>query len=189
MSNLFRVLGIAGSLRAASFNRALLRAAMDSGAASDLKITPFDIASIPLYNGDVEDAGDPEPVKALKEAIRGSDGLLIVTPEYNYGLPGVLKNAIDWASRPSSSSVLSGKPLGIMGATIGTGGTIRAQLSLRQTCVFTEMYAMLKPEMLVSKAQEKFDANGKLTDEPTRQYLAKFLAAFHTWIERFPPGK
>src|SRR5882672_4988864 len=131
------VLGIAGSLRAASFNRSLLRAAQELAPAG-MTITAFDLAPIPLYNADVEATGDPEPVAALKSAIRQADALLIATPEYNFGVPGVLKNAIDWASRPPRGSAMQGKPVAIMGATPGGWGTARSQMQLRQAFVFTQ---------------------------------------------------
>ena len=180
-----RVLGIAGSLRKASFNRALLRAAQEL-APKEMEITVFDLAPIPPYDEDVEKEGDPGPVAALKDAIRAADALLFVSPEYNYGIPGVLKNAIDWASRPPGKSPLNGKPAAIMGASQGTGGTMRMQLALRQTFVFTETYAMLKPEVYVARAQEKFDAEGRLTDEKTREFVGTLLAALVPWAQRFP---
>jgi chromate reductase len=177
------VLGIAGSLRAASLNRALLRAAEEL-APESMEIRTFDIAPIPLYNADVEAKGDPEPVAALKTAIREADALLIVTPEYNYGVPGVLKNAIDWASRPPAQTPLRGKPAAIMGATLGQGGTIRAQLQLRQAFVFTQTLALLQPEVLVTQAHEKFDKEGRLTDERTRGFVRKQLEALRDWTLR-----
>jgi chromate reductase len=182
-----RVLGVAGSLRAGSFNRALLRAAQEL-APPGMEITAFDLAPIPLYNADVEAKGDPEPVAALKAAIRQADALLIATPEYNFGIPGVLKNAIDWASRPPRSSALQGKPAAIMGATPGMGGTGRSQMQLRQCFVFTQTYALLSPEVLVAKAQDKFDASGRLTDEPTRKFVAQLLEALAQWTLRFKPA-
>src|SRR5688572_1770438 len=180
-----RVLGIAGSLRKASFNRALLRAAQEL-APKEMEITTFDLAPIPSYNEDVEKQGDPPPVAALKEAIRAADALLVVSPEYNFGIPGVLKNAIDWASRPPGKSPLNGKPAAIMGASQGTGGTIRMQMALRQTFLFTETYVLLKPEVLVARAQDKFDAEGRLTDEKTREFVGKLLAALVPWAQKFP---
>jgi chromate reductase len=186
MSENLGVLGIAGSLRRASYNRALLRAAQELAPAG-LVVTVFDLAPIPLYNADVEAAGDPEPVAALKNAVRQADGLLIATPEYNYGVPGVLKNAIDWASRPPASTPLKGKPAMLMGASPGMSGSMRAQLALRQSFVFTQTLALLQPEVLVAKAQEKFDSEGRLTDEPTRQHLGKALLAFGDWIRRLKP--
>ena len=180
-----RVLGIAGSLRVNSYNKALLRAALELAPAT-MEIRPFDLDAIPLYNGDVEERGDPEPVAALKAAIREADALLIATPEYNYGVPGVLKNAIDWASRAARGErpVLSGKPVAIMGASPGPGGTIRAQLQLRQAFVFTQTYALAAPEVAVSRAHEKFDATGRLTDEPTREYVKKLLLRLADWAPR-----
>jgi chromate reductase len=178
-----RVLGIAGSLRAGSFNRALLRAAQEL-TPDGMEIRIFDIAPIPLYNADVEAKGDPEPVTALKTAIREADALLFVTPEYNFGLPGVLKNAIDWASRPPAQTPLRGKPAAIMGATPGQGGTIRAQMQLRQAFVFTQTIALLQPEVLVTRAHEKFDKDGRLIDELTRGFVKKQLEALRDWTLR-----
>ena len=178
-----KVLGIAGSLRRASYNRGLLRAAVE-GAPAGMEIAAFDLHLIPMYNGDLEAQGVPEPVEAFKKAIREADGLLIATPEYNYGVPAVLKNAIDWASRPPKDTPLAGKPAALMGATPGMGGTIRAQLQLRQSFVFTQTLCLAQPEVLVTKAQEKFDANGNLTDESTRTHLGKMLEAFAAWIRR-----
>jgi len=182
-----RVLGIAGSLRAGSFNRALLRAAQEL-APEGMEIRAFDITPIPLYNGDVEARGDPEPVTALKAAIREADALLIATPEYNYGVPGVLKSAIDWASRPPDKTPLRGKPAAIMGASPGPHGTVRAQLQLRQTFVFTQTPALLAPEVLIARAHEKFDKEGGLTDEATRGYVRKLLEALRDWTLRLRGG-
>jgi chromate reductase, NAD(P)H dehydrogenase (quinone) len=177
------VLGVAGSLRKGSFNRMLLRAAVEL-APPGMTIGTFELDAIPLYNGDVEAQGDPEPVLEWKDAIRRSGALLIVTPEYNYGVPGVLKNAIDWASRPPGKSVLNGKPAAIMGATPGAFGTTRAQLQLRQAFVFTHTLAVPEPEVLVGKAHEKFDAEGRLTDETTRKFVRQLLEALQAWTER-----
>jgi chromate reductase len=179
-----RICGIAGSLRRASFNRALLRAAQEL-APADLRIEAFDrLGEIPLYNTDVEEQGIPEPVAALNQAIRSAHGLLVVTPEYNYGTPGVLKNAIDWASRPPRQSVLNGKPAAIIGASAGMWGTVRAQLALRSSFVFTNTPVMPQPEILVSRAAERFE-NGRLVDETTRKLLAEMLLKFGDWIRRF----
>jgi chromate reductase len=176
-----KILGVAGSLRAGSYNRGLLRAAAELAPAG-MEITTFELGPIPMYNGDVEALGIPEPVQALKNAIREANGLLIATPEYNYGVPAVLKNAIDWASRPPKDSALVGKPAALMGATPGMAGTIRAQLQLRQSFVFTRTLAMLQPEVTVARAHEKFDDQGNLADEATRAVLAKMLEAFAAWI-------
>jgi chromate reductase, NAD(P)H dehydrogenase (quinone) len=182
-----RVLGIAGSLRSGSYNRGLLEAAQEL-APEGMVIDVFDLAPIPFFNQDVEARGDPEPVAALKAAIRHADALLIATPEFNYGMPGVLKNAIDWASRPPGQSVMNGKPAALMGATPGMTGTARAQLQLRQSFVFTQTYALLQPEVLVPLAPEKFSAEGRLTDEPTRQRVRALLEALADWTRRLRGG-
>ena len=179
-----RILGFAGSLRQGSYNRALLRAASEL-APEDMLIEIFDLLQIPLYNADVEARGDPEPVAAFKQAIRQADAVLMVTPEYNHGVPGVMKNAVDWASRPPRSAVLSAKPVAITGASPGVTGTARGQSQLRQAFEFTNSYAMPQPELLVSRANEKFDTEGKLTDETTREHLRKFLEAFRAWTLQF----
>jgi chromate reductase len=185
-----RVVAIAGSLRASSFNRGLLRAARDV-APQGLAITIRDLAPIPLYNSDVEAHGDPQPVAELKAAVREADALLIAVPEYNYGVSGVLKNTIDWLSRPparSESSVLHSKPAALMGASLTMAGTARAQLQLRQAFVYTQTWVMPPPpEILVAHAQEKFDARGELTDQDTRARLRKLLEALVTWTQRCQP--
>ena len=173
----FNVVGFAGSLRRGSYNRALLRAATEL-APSTLHVVIQELDSIPLYNGDIEAAGTPQSVVQLRDAIRKADGLLISTPEYNYGVPGVLKNAIDWLSRPPRDSALNGKVAAVMGASQGTTGTARGQLQLRQAFVFTNTYALLQPEVLVGLAQEKFGADGRLVHEATRDVLATFLQRF-----------
>lgn len=174
------VLGFAGSLRKGSYNRALLRASQEL-APERMTIEIFDLAEIPLYNGDVEAEGLPQTVAAFKEAIRSADALLIATPEYNHGVSGVTKNAIDWASRPPGKSVLNGKPVAVMGATPGNGGTARGQGQLRQAFVFTNSYPLQQPEMLVARAHEKFDEGGRLTDEATRHHLQRLLHALADW--------
>ena len=183
-----RILGFAGSLRQGSYNRALLRAASEL-APGDMLIEIFDLIQIPLYNADVEARGDPEPVAAFKQAIRQADAVLMVTPEYNHGVPGVMKNAVDWASRPARSAVLHAKPVAIIGASPGVTGTARGQSQLRQAFEFTNSYAMPQPELLVSRANEKFDTEGKLTDETTREHLRKFLEAFRAWTLLFKSTK
>lgn len=170
------VCGIAGSLREKSLNRALLRAAQEL-APEGMEIRIFDrLGELPHYNGDLDTGDGPEPVAALRKAIGEADALLLVSPEYNYSIPGVLKNAIDWASRPVASSVLKHKPCAIMGASPGLLGTVRGQLALRQSLHCTETKVLLKPEVLVGKAAEKFDAELRLTDETTRELVAKLLA-------------
>ena len=184
MTDTLRILGIAGSLRAGSFNRSLLRAAVER-APEDMTIEVFDLAAVPLYNGDVEAAGDPPGVAAFKQAIAAADGVLMATPEYNHGVPGVMKNAIDWASRPPREAPLGGKPVGLIGASPGITGTARGQSQLRQAFEFTNSYCMPQPELLMFKAHEKFDAEGKLIDEQTAEFLEKYLVAFGDWVRRF----
>jgi chromate reductase len=178
--NKIKVLGISGSLRKNSFNKSLLEAAIELQP-DNMDIEIFDISDIPMYNEDIRISGEPEPVKLFKEKIAEADALLIATPEYNYSIPGVLKNAIDWASRPPTDSPLNGKPLAIMGAG-GRMGTVRAQNHLRQVAVETNMLTMNKPEVLVARAREKFDKDCKLIDERTRTQLRKLLDAFVDWI-------
>ena len=180
-----RVAGIAGSLREGSLNKGLLRAAVELVPAGMEIIVYTRLGDIPPYNDDVFTKGDPEPVADLKTFIGSADALLIATPEYNYGVPGVLKNAIDWASRPAGKSPLNRKAAAIMGCSPGLGGTIRAQHALRQSFVFTDTYVMLQPEIKIPSAAPLFDAASKLTDENTRQYIKRFLEAFAVWIARF----
>jgi chromate reductase, NAD(P)H dehydrogenase (quinone) len=184
-STTLRVVGFAGSLRAGSYNRALLRAAQDLAPAAGMTIDIAEIGDLPLFNEDVEAAGVPDPVLRLRSAVAAADGLLIATPEYNHGVPGVLKNAVDWLSRPPRGSVLAGKPAAILGASKGMTGTARGQSQLRQSFVFTDTPTMLQPEILVARAQEKFDADGELTDADTRTFLGRYLESFAGWIRRF----
>lgn len=178
------IVGLAGSLRRGSFNRALLRAAQEL-APPGLTIDIFDLVEVPLYNGDVEAQGDPPPVAELKRAISAVDGVLFVTPEYNHGVPAVMKNALDWASRPPASAALGGKPVGIIGASPGITGSARGQSQLRQAFEFTNSFCMPQPELLVFKAHEKFNAAGQLTDDTTAKYLTRYLIAFEGWVRRF----
>ena len=178
------VVGFAGSLRRASYNRALLQAAAEL-AAPRLHVVVHDLTPIPLYNADLEVAGVPSPVMELRTAVRQADALLIATPEYNHGVHGVLKNTIDWLSRPPRESALNGKIAAIMGASPGMTGTARSQTQLRQAFVFTNTYALLQPEVLVARAHEKFDADGRLTDQGTRDFIQTFLARFADLISRF----
>ena len=177
-----KVLGIAGSLRKGSYNKLALRAALELKPA-DMEIESFDIAPIPLYDEDVREHGFPKAVEQLRESIRAADALLIVTPEYNYSMPGVLKNAIDWASRPPSQP-FDDKPLAIMGASTSRLGTARAQYHLRQTAVFLNMHLLNKPEVMISGAAGVFDASGRLTDEATRKLIAELLANLAAWTVR-----
>src|SRR5829696_1690204 len=173
MSKPFIILGIAGSLRKQSYNRALLRAAQEL-APEGATIETFELDDIPAFNQDTE--AEPHPrVVELKQRIRSADAILFVTPEYNYSVPGVLKNAIDCASRPYGDSAWNGKPVAIMGATVGTIGTARAQYHLRQMFVFLNMSAVNQPEVMVSNAHKQFDDVGKLTDETARKLVKQLL--------------
>ncbi len=180
--NHLHVLGISGSLRKASFNSGLLRAAQEL-VPERLEMTIFDIKDIPFYDGDLEAEGDPKPVSALKSAIRQADGVLFATPEYNYGTSGALKNAIDWASRDSNEGSLMGKPATIIGAG-GRAGTARAQMQLHETLSETGAVVMVKPGVLISAFNPmRFDTDGNLTDEYTRQVVRKHLQEFAKWVE------
>jgi chromate reductase len=178
-----RILGFAGSLRRASYNRGLIRAAGES-AATGIIVEVFDLHDIPLYNQDVEDAGEPESVVAFKEAIAQADALLVATPEYNHGVPGVLKNAIDWASRPRVTSPLRDKSVAVTGASPGRGSTARAQAQLRDAFVFTGACVMPQPELLVGTAGEWFDRDGNLTDPELRAKLVELVEALRAWTLR-----
>jgi chromate reductase len=169
-----RIVGIAGSLREGSYNRALLRTAREL-LPEGVELEELDLRRLPLYDADVEAAADPEPVVALKEAIHGAEALLIATPEYNRGIPGVLKNAIDWASRPPLASPLTGKPVAIMGASTGRGGTARAQEQLRAALEFSRATVVEQPEVLVPEAFMRFDERGEVVDEGIRAELAELL--------------
>lgn len=182
MSKPIRILGIAGSLRRESYNRAALRAAMQlvpEGATLEI----FELDGIPGFNQD-EEQNPPAKVVELKRRIREADAILIVTPEYNYSVPGVLKNAIDWASRPYGDSAWNGKPAAIMGASVGTTGTARAQYHLRQMFVFLNMYPINQPEVMIGNASERFDASGKLTDDATKDFIRQLLRNLVEWTRR-----
>ena len=170
-----RVLAISGSLRAGSYNRALLRAAQEL-APEGMRIEDFDLGPLPFYDGDVEAAGDPEVVVAFRDAIHSADALLLATPEYNRGTSGVLKNALDWASRPALGSPLAGKPVALMGATTGMGGTARAQAQLRDALGFPRAL-VLDGHLRVPTAYDKFDAELRLTDGATRAAVGDLLLA------------
>jgi chromate reductase len=169
-----RILGISGSLRERSYNRALLQAAREL-APEGVEIEEFDLAAIPLYNPDVEAAGDPQPVAALRDAVRNADALLFATPEYNRGTSGVLKNAIDWLSRPAMASVLRWKPTAVIGASTGRGGTRRAQQQVRDALLFPGAIVLDEPEVAVPLAWEHFDEDGRLVDERTRESIRALL--------------
>ena len=179
------VLGIAGSHRRGSYNAALLRAAREV-APIGMEIEEFDIRELPFYDGDVEAAGDPASVAAFKEAIRSADALLIATPEYNRGVPGVLKNAIDWASRPPFASPLTNKPVAVMGASTGRGGTARAQEQLRSALEYSRARVLEQPEVLVPEAYMAFDEAGRLVDESARDDLAELLSALEEEVATAP---
>ncbi len=178
----FTVLGIPGSLRGASLNRALLRAAV-SLAPAGMTVEIADLAGIPLYNFDDETA-PPASVIDLKRRIRSADAVLIATPEYNYSVPGVLKNAVDWVARPYGDSAWEGKPVALMGASVSSVGTARAQLHLRQTLTALNCYTLNRPEVLIGQADRKFDAADNLTDEKTRDLITGMLAALAAWTRR-----
>jgi chromate reductase len=186
MADSITILGIAGSLRKGSYNRAALRAAVDL-APEGATIETFDITGIPPFNED-EERNPPAIVTDFKARIRAADAILFVTPEYNYSIPGVLKNAIDAASRPYGDSAWNGKPVAVMGASVGAIGTARAQYHLRQCFVFLNMPVLCQPEVMIGTAQNKFDAEGKLTDESTKQHIAKLLEALVAWTQRLQRG-
>jgi len=181
------VIGIAGSLRRASYNRGLIRAAVDV-APEAIRVVPHEIGDLPLYNADLEALGDPEPVRRLKEAIAAADALLTATPEYNHCVPGVLKNAIDWASRPARQSALTSKPIAIMGASTGGGGTARAQAHLRDGLAYTGGLVMPLPEVLVPLAESRFDDEGSLTDDGTRLAVHDLLVSLADWVRELREG-
>ena len=183
MKNKLKILGFAGRLRVGSYNKALLRAAIDLLPEEELTLEIFDLIGIPVFNQDLE-SDMPTKVKEFKLKIRKeSDAILIATPEYNL-VPGVLKNAIDWASRPYDDNSFDGKPVAIISASIGMLGGARAQYHLRQMFVFLNMYPINAPEVIVTFAQQKFDANGKLVDGNTRKFLAQLLQNLANWIRR-----
>jgi len=174
------LLGICGSLRKASLNRALLDAVREVLPAT-ARMSIFDDLDLPIFNSDLD---DPPAVVELKAAIAEADGVVFGVPEYNYSIPGGLKNALDWVSRPPQLSPLRGKPIGIVGAATGMSGTIRAQTHLRQMLLFSDSPCLSQPEVLIPRAHERFDADGRLTDASTRTLLEKFGAAMVAFVER-----
>ena len=173
MAEDIKILGIAGSLRKASFNKSALREAqklVPQGASMEI----FEIDGLPNFNQD-EEKNPPARVVELKARIRAADAILFVTPEYNYSIPGVLKNAIDWASRPYGDSAWNGKPVAVMGASVGVIGTARAQYHLRQVFVFLDMEAVNQPEVMIN-ASKGFDEKGNLTDQAAKDLIEKLLA-------------
>ena len=182
MNSKIRVLGFAGSLRKDSYNKMLLNAAMDLKP-DNIELETFDLEGIPLFNQDQEEQ-PPKRVKEFKEKIKAADALLIVTPEYNYSVPGVLKNAIDWASRPYGDNVFDEKPVAVMSSSEGMLGGARAQYHLRQTLISLNMHPLNRPEVIVSQIDEKIDVDGKVVDEKTRKKIGKVLEALVAWTER-----
>ena len=182
----FRILGLAGSLRRASFHRGILRAAHEVGP-QWMSCENFDLAPIPYFNQDLEDEGNPEPVKELREKIRAYDAVLIATPEYDYAIPGVLTAALDWCLRSRyDPTPFRHKPVGIVGASPGGGGTARGQMVLRQILLHPPAYVMPEPQILIPFSRQKFDTEtGDLVDEETRERLRRFLSALAEWTQRF----
>jgi chromate reductase len=177
-----RIVGFAGSLRNGSYNKMALKAAAKL-APEDAEIVTLSLEGIPPFNQDQE-TNPPETVREFKRKIRESDAVLIVTPEYNYSVPGVLKNAIDWASRPYGDNAFEGKPVAIMGASIGVFGTARAQYHLRQSFVFLDMHPINDPEVMIGSAPSKFDEEGNLKDEDTKEKIRELLQALMEWTKR-----
>lgn len=173
LDNSLLIVGFAGSVRKSSYNKMLLRAALEL-LPKNTKIEIFDLHGLPLFNQDLE-YDMPEAVKQFKNKIRKADALLIATPEYNSSIPGVLKNALDWASRPLGDNSLDGKPVAIMSASIGMLGGARAQTHLRQILASLNAYVVNRPEVIVSFANEKFDADGNLMDERAKTYIRQLL--------------
>jgi chromate reductase len=177
-----KTLAFCGSLRKASYNRMLLKTAIEL-APPGMSIEEDEIGALPVYNADLHQAGLPPEIMRLCERTAAADALLFVTPEYNYSIPAPLKNALDWISR-AQPQPFAGKPVAVMGATQGAFGTVRAQLHLRHSMVFLDMHPVNKPEVLIAQAQNKFDAAGKLTDEPARGLVRDLMAALAAWTER-----
>ncbi len=176
------ILGICGSLRRGSYNMAALRTAIELRPPG-VTVTVADIAQVPLYNEDVRAQGFPPPVETLRAQIKAADALLFACPEYNYSMSGVLKNAIDWASRPPDQP-FAGKPAAIIGAAAGMAGSARAQGDLRRSMVFLDMHPLNKPEVLIGQAQTKFDTEGRLTDEVARNLIRDLMANLADWARR-----
>jgi chromate reductase len=177
-----KILTFAGSLRKGSYNKALVRAAVEV-APENVTMEVFDLEGIPPFNQDLENT-PPQKVIEFKEKIRSADALLIATPEYDYSVPGVLKNAIDWASRPLQETPLKGKSVAIMSASIGKLGGARAQYHLRQSFVLLNMHPVNQPEVMLASAAENVDANGRLTNEQTRTLIRQLIEALVTWNNR-----
>lgn len=186
MSDELRVVGIAGSLRRESYNRRLLAAAVEL-APEGLRIEPVEVLRLPLFDQDLEADGDPDEVLAMRSALDGAGGVLLATPEYNFGVPGPVKNLVDWASRPPGRGPLVGKPVMLMGASTGRlGGTVQAQSSLRISLAVCGAAVLPSPPVLVAEAAQRFDGD-ELTDEATRKVLGVALARFAEWIRSVRP--
>lgn len=182
-----RVLGLSGSLRRQSLNTALLRAAAELAPAG-VTVEIVDLAALPFYNQDIDGADAPAAAIDLRARLKAADAVLLASPEYNYSIAPVLKNALDWASRPYGQSVLDGKPAALLG--VGGGmGTSRAQYHLRQVGVFLNMHIINKPEIFVVNAPGKFDDAGRLVDEPTRTLVAQQLTALRDWTRLLQAGR
>lgn len=181
------IIGGVGSLRRASYNRFALMAAQDlvpDGAVQNL----VDLHGIPVFDQD-DELALPASVIEFKRRIRAADAILFATPEYNYSIPGGLKNAIDWASRPYGESAWQGKPAAVMGASVGRLGSARAQYHLRQVLVTLDMPVVNQPEVMIANAAERFDPDGRLTDKPTRQLMKQLLAALLQLVRNQPASK
>lgn len=176
------IAALVGSLRRQSYNRGLLRTAMLSQPPA-MHIFEVPIAGLPFFDEDLEAKGDPPTVRDLKRALARADGILIITPEYGYSIPGVLKNALDWASRPIGRSALRGKPVAIMGASVGRSGTMRAQLHLRQILQHMGAITIPEPEIYVTFAPDKFNAFGELADKTTLDQTRQLVQNLHDWVE------
>jgi chromate reductase len=187
MNQPIRILGIAGSLRRKSYNRAALRAAQQL-APEDAVIDIFELDGIPVFSED-DERQPPVKIVELKKRIREADAILFVTPEYNYSIPGGLKNAIDWASRPYGDNAWNGKPVAVMGASLGMLGTARAQYHLRQVFVFLNMLAINQPEVMIANAGQNFDAEGNLTNETTKNQIRQLLANLVGWTRGLQKAK
>ncbi len=176
------VIGFAGSLRKNSYNKALLRAAVKL-LPKDAKLEIFDLGGIPPFNQDLE-AQMPDKVKEFKAKIRAADAILIATPEYNYSISGVLKNAIDWASRPYGDNSFEGKPVAVMSASPGMLGGARAQYHLRQVFVSLDMHSLNIPEVIVTFADDIINKRGRVTDDKTREKIRELLESFVDWTKK-----
>ena len=186
MDKKVNILGFAGSLRKDSYNKSLLRSALEL-IPENATLEIFDLDGIPPYNQDLENEPS-ERVKEFKAKIKAADAILIATPEYNYSIPGVLKNAIDCASRPYGDNAFAHKPVAMMGASPGMMGTARAQYHLRQCFVFLTCFALNQPEVMVSFAHEKIDSDGKVTDNKTRERIGELLKSLVAWTNRLKTG-